>query len=160
MKKITRVYVHLLFYLIALNISVVSATLFFHEAGHFFIGEYLGCKNIKIVLFDSSIFNTYTEMNCPPAAPLLLLELGGFLFTIPLSLFFLLFLNGFPEKNFFWVILGFNLLIGLADLTYFIKAFIFIFSFTILGTILIIIGENLLIDRFLIFYKNKLVDKK
>lgn len=155
MKKITKAYLYLLIYLILLNISVVSATLFFHEAGHFFVGDYLGCRNIKIVLFDSSLFNTYTELNCPLNAPLLLLELGGFLFTIPFSLFFLLLLNGFPEKYFFWVILGFNLLISLADLTYFIKAFIFILSFTILGTILVIIGENLLINKFLIFYKNK-----
>jgi hypothetical protein len=156
MKKITKIYFYLLLYIIALNVSIVLATLLFHEAGHFFIGEYLGCKNIKIVLFDSSIFNTYTEMNCPLAVPVMLLKLGGFLFTVPFALFFLIFLNGFPEKKFYWVILGFNLLISLADLTYFTKAFILILSFTILGTILIIIGENLLIDKFLLFYKNKI----
>lgn len=156
MKKITKIYINLLLYLIILNISVVSATLFFHEAGHFLMGEYLECKNIKIVLFDSSLFNTYTEMNCPPNTTILLLELGGFLLTIPFSLFFLIFLNGFPEKHFFWVILGFNLLVSLSDLTYFTKVFIFILLFTIIGTILLIIGENLLIDRFLLFYKNKI----
>jgi len=156
MKKFTKLYLRLLLYIVILNVSIVSATLLFHEAGHFFIGDYLGCKNIKIIIFDSSLFNTYTEMNCPPSAPLFLLELGGFLFVIPFSLFFLLLLGSFPEKNFFWIILGFNVLISLSDMMVLVKAFIFIFSFTLLGTILIIIGENLLIDRFLEFYKNKI----
>jgi len=156
MKKIIKIYINLLLYLIILNISIVSATLVFHETGHFFAGEYLGCKNIKIVLFDSSIFNTYTEMNCPPGVQTLLLELGGFLLVIPFSLFFLLFLDGFPEKNFFWVIIGFDLLISLADLMNLTKAFIFMLLITIIGTALVIIGENLLIDRFLRFYKNKI----
>ena len=156
MKKFTKLYLRLLLYIVILNVSIVSATLLFHEAGHFFIGDYLGCKNIKIIIFDSSLFNTYTEMNCPPSTPLFLLELGGFLFVIPFSLFFLLLLGSFPEKNFFWIILGFNVLISLSDMMVLVKAFIFIFSFTLLGTILIIIGENLLIDRFLEFYKNKI----
>jgi len=156
MNKVTMIYINLLLYLIILNVSVVSATLIFHEAGHFFVGEYIGCKNIKIVLFDSSIFNTYTEMNCPLNIQLSLLELGGFILVIPFSLSFLLFLDGFPEKKFFWVILGFNLLISLTDLTYFSKAFIFTLLLTIIGIALIIFGENLLIDKFIIFYKNKI----
>jgi len=156
MKKYAKMYIYLLFYLIALNVSVVSATLFFHEAGHFYAGEFLGCRNIKIVLFDSSIFNTYTEMNCPPSVQILFLELGGFLFTIPLSLFFLMFLDSFPEKNFFYVILGFNILISLADLSYFSKALIFVLTFTIIGSVLVIIGENLLIDKIIIFSKDKI----
>lgn len=156
MKKITKIYISLLLYLIVLNVSIISATLIFHETGHFFVGEQLGCKNIKIVLFDSSLFNTYSEMNCSTTIPMFLLELGGFLFTTAFGLIFLLFLDGFPEKQFFWVILGFNILISLADLTYFTKAFIFILSFMIIGIVLVIIGENLLIDKFLLFYKNKI----
>lgn len=156
MKKYVSLYVYLLFYLIALNVSVASATLIFHEAGHFYTGEFLGCKNIKIVLFDSSPFNTYTEMNCPPSVLISLLELGGLLLTIPLSLFFLLFLDGFPEKHFFWIILGFNILISLEDLKYFSQATLFIIPFALLGSLLVIVGENLLIDKIITFFKSKI----
>lgn len=156
MKKFTIAYIQLLLYLIVLNISIVSSILIFHEAGHFLLGDYIGCKNIKIVLFDSSLFDTYTEMNCQMTTPIYLLKLGGFLLVVPFSLIFLLFLKGFPENRFFWVIIGFNILISLADLTFFTKDFILMLLFTLIGVILIIIGENLLIDRFLLFYKSKI----
>ena len=158
MKKSTRKelshYFHLLFYILLFNTSMITATIVLHEGGHFLVGSSFGCKDAKIILLDSYTMSTYTQMSCPPEVPVLPLLLGGFLLIIPFSLSFLL-LRGFPEKFFCYVILGFNLIISLTDIMIITDAFAYILAIIIAGFGLIVYGETLLINKFLIFIEKR-----
>ena len=138
---------------IIFNVLVVSTTLLLHEAGHFFIGMLVGCKNVKLVLFDSAL-GTYTEMNCPNEQQLYFPLIGSFLFALPFFLLFLI-LTKFPERNFFWISLGFNFLISVSDIPPILPLDILqIVSFGF-GFILIIYGEIILIDKLILFIHTK-----
>ena len=127
------------------NILIVSSTLVLHEAGHFITGLYVGCKNIKLVLFDSTL-GTYTEMNCPTEQPAYFPLIGAFMLTLPFSLSFLL-LRNFPERNFFWISLGFNFIISMTDMFGIVPLQFFSFA---LGLFLIVFDEIVLIDKLLL----------
>lgn len=132
----------ILLLVILLNIVAVSATILLHEGGHFITGINAQCKNIKLVLFDSEL-GTYTQMACPAEQPIYFAIMGALLLTTPFALSFML-LKGWPEKRFFWICIGFNLLVSLADIGFAMALQIFSL---VAGAILIIIGEVLLIDE-------------
>jgi len=157
MKKLfvgTKPYIMPLVYIILFNIIVVIAVVAIHESGHFFVGNSFGCTNIKVVLLDSSSGSTYTQMSCPPETPVEPLLLAGFIFTTPIALLLSL-MRGFPERYFYMVILGFNLMISSSDIITFVR---YNQLFILAGTILIIIGEMLLIEKLLIM-KEKIRDR-
>jgi hypothetical protein len=128
------------------NILAVGSTLVLHELGHYIAAEQVGCKNIKLVLLDSNI-GTYTEMACPEEEPEYFAVSGALLLTTPFALAFLL-LKALPEKNLFWIILGFNLTIIMMDVPEII--FLRALSFGI-GIALFMIGEVLLIDNLFLY---------
>lgn len=146
MRKILKEPLILLLCTILFNILIVSSTVLLHEAGHFLTGTYADCKHIKLVLFDSTL-GTYTEMSCPYEQPQYFPLVGAVLLTTPFALSFTL-LKNFPEKNFFWISIGFNFIIAVTDLP--TIASLQISSF-VLGLFLIILGEILLIDKLLLF---------
>src|SRR3989344_2098792 len=142
-----KIYISALLYIIIFNIIVVSSVIALHELGHFYIGQYLGCENIKIVLLDESL-KTYTQMNCSPDMPMpsiYALMLAGFLFVIPISIA-LIFMRNY-EKFYSVIAIGFNFLISSSDLSVFPAAFSYIFP--VLGVIFILYGETLLINNYL-----------
>jgi hypothetical protein len=145
MGKFLKMFFMLLFAAIIFNVLVVSSTLLLHEAGHFLTGLVAGCQNIKLIIFDS-VLGTYTEMNCPSEQSTYFPLMGALVFTLPFS-FLLLILSKFPEKNFFWIGLGFNLVISVADFPQIV--FMQLISF-IFGLALIVIGEVLLIDKLIL----------
>jgi hypothetical protein len=147
--KVIRKYLPAFIFVIIFNIIVVTAVIVVHEEGHFFTGVFLSCNNMKIVLFDSSLLSTYTQMACPSDVHTQLLFWGGFLFVVPLALT-LYFLKDFNEKYFCWVILGFNFIISSSDITVLSGFWEVSFLFVVLGTAVIVIGEILLADRFLV----------
>lgn len=149
MKNFSKMPLILLICTLIFNILVVSSTILLHEMGHFVAGIYADCRNIKLVLIDSS-FDTYTEMICTNEQPIYFSLVGAFLFTLPFALSFLL-LKKFPEKNFFWISMGFNLVISMGDLLI-LPAQILGF---VIGTFLIIFGEILLTDRLLLYIEGK-----
>ena len=153
-KKELENYFHLLFYILLFNTAMITVTVVLHEGGHYIAGTYLGCQNANIILLDSQTMSTYTEMNCPPDVPLLPLLLSGFLLVIPFSLSFLI-LWGFPEKYFCWVIIGFNIIISISDIVLITDSFVFLFTLILGGFAMIVYGETLLINKFLIFIEQR-----
>jgi len=147
--KKTQKYLPVLLYVVVFNIIVVTAVVVVHEEGHFFAGSYLGCNNIKIVLFDSSLLSTYTQMACSSQIPTQILLLGGFLLVTPLAIS-LLVLKDFNERYFCWVILGFNFIISSSDIATLSGVWQVSFLFVILGAAAIVVGEIMLSDRLLI----------
>lgn len=144
--KIELVLLHIFLF----NILIASSVILLHETGHFVTGVFTGCKNIKLVLIDSEL-GTYTEMNCPNKQVAYFPLIGAFLLTLPYTLCFLL-LGKSPEKNFFWMGLGFNFTISIMDMPLIISLQIFIL---VLGLLLIVFGEILLIDKLLLFIVEK-----
>jgi hypothetical protein len=132
------------------NVLIVTSTLLLHETGHFLTGLYAGCKNIKLVIFDS-VLGTYTEMNCPTEQNVLFPLIGALLITVPYSISFL-FLKTFPERNFFWISLGFNFIISMTDVPAITALQIFSF---VAGIVLVIFGGVLLIDKLLLFIEKR-----
>jgi len=146
MRKIFNVFSVVFITSALLNVSVAASTVLLHESGHYLIGLLSECKNIRFVLIDQTL-GTYTEMNCPHEQPAYFPIIGAFLLTLPYALFFLL-LNKIPERNLFFIVLGFNLLISASDLPP--VPFLQYLSLAV-GGILISIGEFLFIDRLLLF---------
>jgi hypothetical protein len=148
MRKIQKIFFIALIFTILLNILVCSSALLLHELGHFFLGIQAGCKNIKLVLMDSEL-GTYTEMNCPNEQPFYFPFLGAFIFVLPFLLSFLL-LKNFPEKNLFFIGLGFNVTVAITDFPPI--PFLQILGFFV-GLGVILYGEIVLIDKLLSFIK-------
>jgi hypothetical protein len=143
MKKF-QIFFTALIFTILLNILVCSSTLILHELGHFYLGIKYGCENIKLVLIDSN-FGTYTEMRCKNVLPFYFPSLGAFIFVIPFVSLFLL-LKNFIEKYLFFIGLGFNISISIADFPAIATLQLLGFS---VGVGLILYGEILLIDKLL-----------
>jgi hypothetical protein len=123
-----------------------------HEISHFLAGIYSGCKEIKTV-FTTPPFKAYTEMVCQPEAQYILPALAPIIFVTLFGILFL-FLENMPERNFFWIIIGFNLIISVSDIRHFIPFFL-IYSQSI-GLILIIFGQFLFTNQIiLLFMKRK-----
>lgn len=145
-KRELKIYFLILFYIIVFNIAITSATIVLHELGHFFTGFNFGCKNIKIILLDDS-FNTYTQMNCPESISYNLLAISGFFFILPFCIFLLILKN--YEKYYSFIVFGLNLIISLSDIALF--SITFLYLFLLAGLFLIICGETLLINKYLIY---------
>ena len=145
MKEFVRTPLLIMLYTILLNILIISTTVLLHELGHFTSGILADCSAIKLVLIDQSV-GTYTEMSCPHEQAFYFPLLGAFMIVLPFSLLFLL-LRKFPEKNLFWICIGFNLIIAIADFPPIGALQIFI---SVMGVCLIVLGEFLLIDKLLL----------
>ncbi|MFC2143465.1 hypothetical protein ACFLQN_03630 [Candidatus Aenigmatarchaeota archaeon] len=143
-------YLTLLVYVIVFNISIVVSTVVIHEIGHFSLGAYYGCDDMKIILYDDDNSAVYTQMTCESKENFSVLALGGFLLTIPFALSFLLLKNR-PERYFSLIAIGFNLTVSTSDVTVFDTSFLPLLLIVI-GGLSIIIGENLLINKYIETY--------
>ncbi|MDW7998936.1 MAG: hypothetical protein RMI30_05735, partial [Thermodesulfovibrio sp.] len=101
------------------------------------------------VLIDSDV-GTYTQMICPKEQPPFFALLGAFMLTLPFSLLFLL-LKGM-ERNLFFIMAGFNLMISLVDIPILLLQPVILFF----GLSSIIFGECLLVDKSLISIEGRL----
>lgn len=141
-----KIYVSILLHIVIFNVTLTSATIVFHELGHFTAGSMAGCDNIKVVLLDNHM-TTYTQMNCSSTVPSYILFFSGFMLVIPFAIF-LFFLKNY-EKFYSLVALGFNLIISISDVVLF-SSFLAL-PFLILGILFVVIGETFLINRYLLF---------
>ena len=146
MRKIFNIFLLVFITSALLNVSIAASTVLLHESGHYLMGLLAECKNIRFVLIDQNL-GTYTEMNCPHEQPAYFPIIGAFLLTLPYALFFLL-LDKMPEKNLFFITLGFNLIISASDLP---PLQTLQYLILVAGGILISMGEFLFIDRLLLF---------
>jgi hypothetical protein len=141
-----KVYLSILLHIVIFNVTLTSATIVFHEIGHFSAGSLAGCDNIKVVLLDSHM-STYTQMNCSSTVSGYVLFFSGFMLVIPFAIL-LFFLKNY-EKFYSFVALGFNLIISISDVALFSN--FLALPFLILGILSVVIGETLLINRYLLF---------
>lgn len=144
---VARPLMHLILYLSLLNVVLMLGALALHESGHLWVGSKLGCTG-EAVLFDSSKTGPHTSLSCPPGTSESVLALAGFIFVIPFSAIFF-FLRGYPEKNFGVVILGIALVMGSLDFSVVVPGKYVVYSLMIAGTLLICLGEALLINAYI-----------
>lgn len=140
MEKYIALFLSVTWFTLLFNLLILTTTVFFHELGHLFFGYLEGCY-AKIVAFNTWDFSTYTELECV-IQPSIFVTLGGLIFTLIFSFTFNL-LN-LPEKSFSLVILGLSFILALYDLS---QIGIIIYLPGILGSILIIYGEIVYINR-------------
>lgn len=147
-KKLFLTYLLVFIYIILINISLTVLAVSLHELGHFFVGIFYGCKNIKMVLFDTSNLSTYTEMNCEEINFTKGIAFGPIILVIPFgSLFFIL--KEKPEKYYGLMIIGLNIVILVTDIQTIIKSIILYNVQFIFGFLLIVLSEILMIDSVL-----------
>ena len=143
--KVFKLFAKIFLYFLLLTILFSFSTIVLHELGHFIFGLYVGCRPVKIVLFDTSIMTTYTEMECLPTVNMHLLGISGFFVVLPISLLYFLISKG-GEKYLALIMIGFNFVISVNDFDIYLK-FPFPQVFAIIGSLLIILGEILLIEK-------------
>ncbi len=127
-------------------LALTTTAVVLHEAGHLVTGWAAGCKDISITLFSTNL-ETYTSMQCAQMGGLLpdILALSGFLFVVPFAI--ALYLQGGYEKFYSLVVLGFNFMIASADME--LIGQIAANATIMAGAILILVGENMVISRFM-----------
>lgn len=113
------------------NLLLFLVTIILHEFGHYLIGKFFNCKDLKIVLWDDNL-GTYTEMKCLSYRKGLF-ELGGFFLVIPFSLIFLF----LEEKHYFYLINGLNLTFSFADLYFLNLSYVAL----VVGLVMILFSE-------------------
>jgi hypothetical protein len=122
------------------NLMIIFAVLAIHESGHYFVGMYVGCESGRAVLFDSGQAGPYTELSCSGVANQSLPYIGSLLFTLLFGSLFLFFKNS-PERNLFFVVVGFSILTAGLDLVMLTDlGFLYYLSIGI-GVLLIAVGE-------------------
>jgi hypothetical protein len=142
-------YFQTILFFILFNSALLCLTVVTHELGHLYLGYMNGCKG-RIVLLDVERYGTYTEIKCESTSNKEVLALGGFLFTIPLSMLFL-FLEG-SEKNFFYVVLGLSFSISSLDVNQILHTNILFYPINLIGLTLITYGEITLTRQRVLFY--------
>jgi hypothetical protein len=143
--KLFKLYAKIFLYFLLITILFSFSTIVLHELGHFIFGLYAGCKPVRIVLFDTSVMTTYTEMECPPNVNMSLLGISGFFVVLPLSLLYFFISRG-GERYLALIMLGFNFVVAVNDFGVYLKI-PFPEIFAIFGSLLIVIGEILLIEK-------------
>ena len=148
-KEIYRVFFLCLVRIVLFDILIVFSTVILHEVSHFFTGIYFGCDEIKTTLIDFPSFSAFTEVKCKPQIPLYFFALTPLIFITIFGVSFLL-LGDLPEKHLSWVIIGFNIIISISDLTR--LQILMKYLIVILGVSLIIYGQIRFINRLINYY--------
>ncbi len=135
-----------LFLLIILfNITILYTGAVLHEWGHYLAGTVFSNCGGEIILFDTTFFGPYTKLNCPTTPNTLFLDLSSFMLIIPFALCFLL-LNGFPEKNYFFIILGVAIMSASLDIQHLTGLEIAHITSLFIGVGVYLSGQYLLTD--------------
>lgn len=138
-------YYGIVIYLIIINVALFGLVLFFHEIGHLAVAVLLGC--VGLISFSNFIGiagpTLFAQIVCSETltnSMIVLISLGGFLITAPLSITFL-FLKGRPEKSLVYVAFGLMIFFSGLDLEFILNNTLAAYFSLILGTALICIGE-------------------
>jgi hypothetical protein len=154
---IIKPFAYIFCYALLLNLAVFMAAVGLHEGGHLLVGNLMGCEGGRVVLVDllnPNMAGPYTEMRCPVNAQLYVLGLSGFVLIVPFGLMFLL-LRVFPEKNFFYVVLGLSLVLAGLDMLLVVPEPLVSHAMLIIGALLICVGEVFLINDYIGLAKMK-----
>jgi len=128
--------------LVLLNIIIFLSTLSLHEMGHVIVGMYTGCENGKVILYDTEQPGPYAELMCSDGVDDRFALGGSLLATTAFGSLFL-FLKGSPQRNLFFIIIGFGIFFGALDIVMFTGIEMMQYVFIAVGMFLIIIGEFL-----------------
>lgn len=144
-KNFLKNYIKVFLYFFIITILLSFSTIILHELGHFIFGILSNCYLVRIVLFDTQFMTTYTEMECPPSTNIFLLGLSGSFLIIPIAII-LFFSKNKPDKYLAIIMFGFNILISIWDFENYLHL-PYSILFAILGSIIIVVGEILLIEK-------------
>jgi hypothetical protein len=102
----------------------------------------MGCQSGKAIIFDTSQQGPYTELICSNGMNHNLAYFGSFILTIIFGSIFL-FLKGTPQRNLFFVVIGFSILYGSLDIVAITGIQMMEYLFIVLGMTFVVIGEIL-----------------
>jgi|GEM_PF-3533436 len=125
-----------------LNIGIVLSVLSLHEIGHVLLGMYVGCEQGRAIIFDTSQEGPYAELYCSDGVSHNIAYMGSVLITVAFGSIFL-FLRKIPQRNLFFVVIGFSILFASLDIAAFTGIEMLQYFSIVLGTMLVIIGEFL-----------------
>ena len=124
------------------NIGIVLSLLSLHEVGHVLFGMYMGCQSGKAIIFDTSQQGPYAELICSGEVNYSFAYIGSLIIPMIFGSIFL-FLKNTPQRNFFFVILGFSILFCSLDIVAITGIQTMEYCFIVLGIIFVVIGELL-----------------
>jgi len=142
MKKALASTLSIMMNLILLNVAVFLSTLSLHEFGHVIVGMYTGCESGKVILYDSGQPGPYAELMCSDGVDERYALTGSLLVTILFGSLFL-FLKGSPQRNLFFVIIGFAIFFWSLDVVMLTNIAMMQYVTITLGMLFIIVGEFL-----------------
>jgi len=128
--------------LVLLNVAIFLSTLSLHEFGHVIVGMQVGCESGKVILYDSLQPGPYAELMCSNGVDDRFALAGSFLATAVFGSLFL-FLRKSPQRNLFFIVLGFGIFFGALDIVMITGIVMMQYVFIAVGMLLIIIGEFL-----------------
>lgn len=141
-------YGRILLYLVGVNVVLVASVAALHELGHGAVAAAADCRDVTIILFDTSIAATYAQMRCPEPLSAGLLFLSGFTFLIPLSVIFFL-LGWLKERYIGHMILGMSIVFAATDIELLTDAPGLTPLIGLIGLIITVYGEDRLIHGIL-----------
>jgi hypothetical protein len=124
------------------NIGIVLSLLSLHEIGHVVLGMYTGCQSGKAIIFDTTQQGPYAELICSGEVNYNFAYMGSFIIPMIFGSVFL-FLRNSPQRNFFFVILGFSILFCSLDIVAATGIPSTEYLFIALGMAFVIVGEFL-----------------
>jgi hypothetical protein len=151
MKESSRIYFQSLSYFTFVTLIVALSTLLLHESGHAAFGMAFGCKDVKIIIFDSLSAYPYTEMTCNNMNPLLM-GFSSFILVLPFLVFYFLSPH-IPERFLPLMMIGFNFMISSWDLQTYVYDKIF-FPVFLVGSALLLYSEVMFIEEEGFFLKH------
>ena len=140
MEKALKSTLNIMINLILLNIAMFLSTLSLHEMGHVLVGMYTGCESGKVILYDSGQSGPYAELMCSDGVDDRYALAGSIAATTMFGSLFL-FLKRSPQRNLFFVIIGFGIFFGALDIVMITGIEMMQYVFIAFGMLLIIIGE-------------------
>ena len=105
-----------------LNMGIVLSVLSLHEVGHVLVGMYVGCEQGRAVIFDTSQEGPYAELYCSDGVSHKIAYMGSLLVTVAFGSTFL-FLRKSPQRNLFFIIIGFSIMFASLDIAAFLENF-------------------------------------
>ncbi len=128
--------------MVLFNVGIVLSILALHEIGHVLLGVYVGCEAGRAIIFDTLQEGPYAELVCSNSTDYTIAYTGSLLLTTIFAVIFL-FLRNSPYRNFFLVVIGFNILFASLDLVALFGMETIQYVSIGLGMVLVIIGEFL-----------------
>ena len=138
--------IYFITYILAVNLTIIIASLAFHEIGHVVVGHLAGCEGGKAIILDLSSV-PHAELDCPTGA-IFITYLGGLIATIFFGLLFFL-ARGMAGTYLSYIIWGIGFYLANNDLLAVNIPVLLVRLLMMAGLVLVIYGDANFISLYL-----------